>query len=257
MMFTSLASGNTQGISFMLLHGFAGHPLDWEPTFAASPRPALAAALYGHAGNAVPPPATYWETVDLLARHIASFVAPPQHLCGYSMGARLSLGLLLRYPHMWSAATLVGVHPGLRTQVDRHRRARSDASWQALLRQQDLPSFFAAWEAQPLFATQRQAGRSTQMRRAAQKARRLQHEAHLLARVHASLSLATMPELWSLLPHVHVPVHVITGQQDNKFTQIAHQMQSHLPRGTHTVLAHCGHNPLIDAPEALARAIFS
>ena len=50
------------------------------------------------------------------------------HLVGYSMGARLALGILAEHPELWEdgtirGATLIGVNPGLEPE---DRAARKD-----------------------------------------------------------------------------------------------------------------------------------
>src|SRR4029079_605049 len=90
-----------------LLHGFAGDPAVWDEVVAAwaSPERPLAVALPGHGPTPVLP--TWDENLDAIARAIAGC----EVVIGYSLGARVALGLVAsgRCAH----GVLIGVNPGI------------------------------------------------------------------------------------------------------------------------------------------------
>ncbi|RLB41429.1 MAG: hypothetical protein DRH23_17845, partial [Deltaproteobacteria bacterium] len=76
-----------------LTPSLAGHGLDWQSRAVQS----------------------FDDEVARLAA-LASSLQSPRLLCGYSLGARLALGLLVRQPCLFDAALLIGLHPGLPDQ---------------------------------------------------------------------------------------------------------------------------------------------
>ena len=88
-----------------MLHGFTGS----QASFArlAVPGLALVPTLGGHLSEAAS--ADFWGEVERLA----AFAPGATELFGYSLGSRLALGLLARYPERFERAVLVSAHPGL------------------------------------------------------------------------------------------------------------------------------------------------
>ncbi len=226
-------------MTLVLLHGFAGSPASWDDVVALLPpsldilRPTLA----GHDGT--PPPAS-WE--DEVAR-LAALVPDGAHLCGYSLGARLALGILARHPHRSRRATLASAHPGLLAPADRAARADDDERWARRLEAGGLAHFSAAWDAHPLFAGLPAAAR------AARTAGRARHDARSLAASMRALSLARMP---AHPPDASdTPLTLLVGAHDTKFRALA----ARLPHATVEVVAHAGHDLLHENPAAVAAAI--
>src|SRR5579883_2782289 len=102
-----------------LLHGFAGDVHAWDDVLAAWPGPGgdelVAIALPGHGGGDVAP--GWSANLDTVAAAVAD--AGAVAVVGYSLGARLGLGLLAT--GRASRAVLIGVNPGL---ADPDRAAR-------------------------------------------------------------------------------------------------------------------------------------
>lgn len=267
--------------SLVLLHGFTGAPESWKPVrrtleddAAAARRgpvphgksfgpPVFAPALLGHDGT--PGPAgvdSFEDEVDRLAAAIRTRArrrtprgrgfALPVHLAGYSMGARVGLGLLVRHPELFASATLIGVNPGLGDPAEREARAERDEEWARLLEREGLGSFVAAWEALPLFSTQDHLpGRM--LRR--QHEIRLAHDPHGLARALRVIGLAAMPDLAPRLGGLEVPVHIVVGERDAKFRALAGPMAERLPRARITIVPGAGHNVLLEDPTSTAALI--
>lgn len=213
------------------LHGFLGDPTVWD---GIAPPGSIVPALPGHGA----PVAPTWD--DNLAV-VAAAIGPCDAIIGYSLGARVALGLVAggHAPR----AVLISVNPGL-PDAERAARRASDAAWARRLREQGLAAFLDAWEAQPLFATQ---ARAPAARRAARRARRLALDPAQLARGLEVLGLAAMPDYRGA---IDARFALIAGDDDAKFVAIARA----LPAPLELVLA-CGHDPTLEQPAALARAI--
>lgn len=215
------------------LHGFAGDPAAWDDVVARVPGAAI--ALPGHG---VPVEPTWEANLAAIARAIGEI----DLVVGYSLGARVALGLVASGSA--PRAVLVSVNPGI-TDAERPARRTSDAAWAHLLRTRGTAAFVAAWEAQPLFASQR---RVPPDRIAARRARRLALDPEELARSLDVMGLAAMPDYRAAVTADRV--HLVAGAEDAKFLAIARTLPAPL-----TVIADCGHDATLEQPAALADVI--
>ena len=216
----------------MLLHGFAGDPASWDDVAIAGDR----IALPGHLGGG-PALASWAENLAAIAARIGRCDA----VIGYSLGARVALGLIAG-GHV-PRGVLISVNPGI-ADAERPARRASDAAWAELARSRGIAAFIEAWEAQPLFATQE---RARPERLAARRARRLALDPAELARSLAAMGLAEMPDHRG---DVDDRCALIAGADDAKFVAIARALPAPLE-----LVAGSGHDPLLEQPEALAQAI--
>ena len=233
------------GPPLVLLHGFLGAPSAWDAVLAALPRhgPTWCPWLPGH--GPVPPGPGSW---DEAARALADTLPPGAVLAGYSLGARLALAATLRCPGRARATLLVGGHVGPANDVERAERAALDAERAASLRRGDLGAFVAAWEALPLFATQRALPAALQAR---QRAVRLAHDSHALAWSFEIAGLARMPDLRAGVAAARQPLCFLTGALDTRFCALAASLVRP-PWVTHRRVPAAGHNLLLEAPAAVA-----
>ena len=225
------------------LHGFAGDPAAWEATLAALPHhDARAIALPGHGGG--PVPATWDESLAA----IAGAIGEVDLVVGYSLGARVALGLAAtgRAPR----AILISVNPGI-DDAERAARRASDAAWARLLRERGIAAFADAWEAQPLFATQ---ARTPPERLAARRARRRALDPEPLARSLEVMGLAEMPDYRGAVAGARISL--IAGADDPRYVAIARRLLAPLaPLAPLGLIAGSGHDPTLEQPARLAGAL--
>jgi 2-succinyl-6-hydroxy-2,4-cyclohexadiene-1-carboxylate synthase len=236
----------------LLLHGFTGAPASWDGVRAQLPDrfDAFCPALAGHAGQRFDGITSF---DDELARLLALLGTERRwELAGYSLGARLGLGLLARAPERFRRATLIGVHPGLDDEADRAERRSADARWARVLREQGLGAFVERWTAQPLFASQ---GRLPAELLAEQRARRSAQDAEGLALALERFGLGAMPSYWQGLPALRTPLTLAAGELDVKFVDLARRAARELPQGRLLLAPGAGHNLLLERPELVAQAI--
>jgi 2-succinyl-6-hydroxy-2,4-cyclohexadiene-1-carboxylate synthase len=240
-----------QSPSTLLLHGFTGTGADWA-AIGATPR-ALAWDLPGH-GGAADPSARGPDAFDAEVRRLLTVLPPSiERLVGYSLGGRIALSMLRLAPTRFRAVTVISAHPGLVDAAERTRRRDVDARWIALLRAAGIRAFVEAWETQGLFAGQQT--RVAPPRLAAQRARRLAQRPEGLARSLECLGLGRMPPAREALAGFSGELQWIVGAEDTKFRALADQVRQWRPATRIAVLADCGHNPLLEQPEALAAAL--
>ncbi len=248
----------------VLLHGFTGGPASWNVVRAHLPGDldVHCPALLGHA-----PPvhaddehpgepraiSGFDEEVDRIARLVRDWAAGESvHVVGYSLGGRVALGLLIRHPGLATSATLIGAHPGLERAGERTIRKTQDERRARQLRSDGLQPFLADWERLPLFASQSELPADVLE---TQRALRASHDPRGLARSLRVLGLGSMPERWSVLSHIGVPVELIVGARDARFLSLARRMEEKLSRGRLVVVDGAGHNVPLERPVVVARHI--
>jgi 2-succinyl-6-hydroxy-2,4-cyclohexadiene-1-carboxylate synthase len=233
----------------VLLHGFLGAPSAWDAVLAALPRhgPVWCPWLPGHGPWRAALPTSWDEAVRLFAASLPEGAV----LAGYSLGARLALAAALGRPARTRATLLVGGHVGPVDDAERAERAALDAQRAADLRQRDLAAFVAAWEALPLFATQRALPPELQAR---QRAVRLAHDGQALTWAFEVAGLAQMPDLRAAVAAARQPLHFLTGALDTRFAALAATL-ARPPWVTQASVPAAGHNLLLEAPSAVAASL--
>jgi 2-succinyl-6-hydroxy-2,4-cyclohexadiene-1-carboxylate synthase len=220
-------------VTRVLLHGFLGDPSVWDGIATPKDR---ALTLPGHGRGGVYPS---WEkNVDLVAQKLAG----AETAVGYSMGARVALGLLAR--GQIKRAILISGNPGL-PRSERPARLYSDIGWSKRFMNEPLADVIDAWEAQPLFASQ---SRVAPERLAARRERRLAHDGKQLAKAMAMMSIGQMPDYRDVITGDNVVC--IVGADDEKYVAIAQSLP-----GKTIVIPDAGHDVLLEAPDALRDAL--
>lgn len=225
-----------------LIHGFTGDPANWDEVMDhwQLPGEPRAISLPGHGMGG--PVLDGWDA-NLAA--IAETCAGCDCVVGYSLGARVSLGLVAS--GRIAFGVLIGVNPGI-ADAERADRREFDATWARMLREEGLDAFIAKWEKQPLFRTQ---GKVDEPHRAERHARRKRLDAEQLAQSLEQMGLGAMPDYWSAVPAHRDRIALITGADDAKYTAIANG----LPAKHLEVIPDSGHDPTLEQPELLAFAI--
>lgn len=259
----------------LLLHGFMGAPSTWDRVVCAldgdfdvyrpwlgghGPRDALWDACrdepkVAEANQSASDEARfsgYWSEVDRLAAHAHNAGFHQGLIAGYSLGARLALGLCIRYPQRFTHALFISGQPGLTSDHERALRLSQDARWIELLQNAPLESVVERWQAQPLFETQ--LGLPDALL-SEQRAVRLQHTRGGLARSLRLTGLGAMPNLRPVLPTCPEGSSVVVGELDQKFVTLGTELAELLPNANLHIVPGRGHNLPLESPQSLARLI--
>ncbi len=235
------------------LHGFLGAPAAWREVAARLGDTAPdAPMLPGHGPAPWTPAGDFTAIIDAVASRVLP--AEPVTLVGYSLGARVALSIAMRHPARVARLVLVGVAYGLDEARDREARARSDGSLADAIERDGVERFVDAWESVPLFDSQRSLPND---RLAAQRAWRTLHTARGLAWSLRTLGLGQQPAYRTAFSRSALPVTLITGALDEKFTAIAREMVRLRTNVRHAVIEGVGHNAVIEAPDRAADVIAS
>jgi 2-succinyl-6-hydroxy-2,4-cyclohexadiene-1-carboxylate synthase len=234
----------------VLIHGFTGSPRSFDALarrlHARQPGlPLYAPALLGHGADADSGICCFEGEVHRIARNIRARALGGAYLCGYSLGARVALGLLTHHPYLFAGATLIGVHPGLGSAAERAARVGADERWCQLLEKRGVEAFLAAWRDQPLFASQRALpeGVADEQRRI-----RSAQSAAGLSRALRVLGLGQMPDYRGTLRGSRLEIRLVAGSLDTKFAALAAGNALGSPRVRLDLVPGIGHNVLIEAP---------
>lgn len=239
---------------WMLLHGFSGSPRSWDAVLAACEldQDPLRPALLGHGPDWRNAAARSFDEEIARLASMALSLESPRCVCGYSMGARVALGMLVRRPGLFDAAVLIGVHPGLADEEARSKRREVDAGRARLLRADGVSAFVAAWEGLPLFESQLGLPKDALD---AQREIRLGHDAEGLARALEVLGLAEMSDYRDALARTEARVLLMAGARDSKFSALALDLSGGHPFIESALVAGAGHNVVLEAPGAVAAAL--
>ncbi len=182
----------------------------------------------------------------------ASFVATAAALaerggrgawCGYSMGGRLALRLALDRPDLVTALVLVSATPGIDDAVERDARVAADDELAASIERDGTTPFLDRWLAQPMFVNVAHDAPGV--------AERTTWTAAQLAATLRTLGTGTMNPMWARLHELTMPVLIVTGDLDEKFTAIGDAMARQIAGARRGRLA-CGHAVPLERPSELA-----
>ncbi len=247
----TMAEGGANAV--VLLHGFACLPRMWRPLLGLLPQWAERARcplLPGH-GKAPRLPRE-GDFMALAAQQRAAMVAPRYVLVGYSLGGRLALAMALCEPRRCAALVLISAGLGLADDGARAQRRRWDAQQADNIERLGLASFMHDWHRLPLFDSQRRLPAATLEE---QHKQRLSHTPAGLAWAMRNLGLGNMPPLGARLAQLKMPLTMVTGSEDERYTAMAAQAAWDKPRIDHVTVAGAGHNVVLEAPQALATVL--
>jgi 2-succinyl-6-hydroxy-2,4-cyclohexadiene-1-carboxylate synthase len=243
----------------VFLHGFLGRGSDFtEIAQILSDRySSLLIDLPGHGGSLLPDDESYTmaTTAGLIIDRINQLQLPPAYLYGYSMGGRLALYLAIHYPTYFRHTILASASPGCRTEPERQQRQQADLILADRLAQTTIGNFFDFlnyWYAQPLFQSLQRHPNFANLYNP-----RLQNNSQFLAKSLRGMGTGFQPSLWAALPTHNRPLHLLTGELDQKFTAIQTAMRAIAPQLTGSVIQQTGHNIHWENPGAVIREIAS
>ncbi len=232
----------------VLLHGFTGSQASWTAVRAAfrSTRRVIAMDLPGHGGTVIRDGGFGWglaATADLVAETLGVLRVGAADVLGYSMGGRVALQLALAHPARVSRLVLESASAGLATAAARARRRTADAALAAALERDGLEAFVRRWEALPLF---RSLASQPERVRDALRRQRLACDPAGLAASLRGMGLGSQPWLGRRLGALPMPVLLVTGEHDRKFTRIATRLRVRFVHAAHEIVAGAGHLPHLE-----------
>jgi 2-succinyl-6-hydroxy-2,4-cyclohexadiene-1-carboxylate synthase len=235
------------GDAILLLHGFSNTHRAWRRLLDAGVSDAvevLAPDLRGHGeAGAVRPVDLDGVLGDLDALAPARFT-----LLGYSQGGRIALHAALdpRLAPRISRLVLIGASPGIADPGERSARRAADEALAAQVTGETIEAFATRWARTPVLA-----GLAPDLAAEAH-ADRLHNTPAGLAAALRGLGTGALPSLWGRLAELSLPVTLVAGERDTKFTALAREMASHMARADVVIVPGAGHQVHLEAPAAVA-----
>jgi 2-succinyl-6-hydroxy-2,4-cyclohexadiene-1-carboxylate synthase len=227
-----------------LLHGFTQTAACWGP-FAdelAATHSLVAIDLPGHGGSGEVR-ADLSQTTELIASSIDQSI-----VIGYSLGGRVALHLALRHPELVERLVIIGATGGLDSEEERKQRRAADELLADHLEDIGVDAFLDEWLSQPMFSSL-----------SAEQSFRELRATNSAAGLASSLRLSgtgTQESLWDRLGELTMPVLIIAGANDEKFTHLGHRLVESI--GTNASIAlidNAGHSAQLENPAGTAAAI--
>lgn len=232
------------GIPVVFVHGFSQTRTSWRPLLVhLEGRALILPDLPGH-GAAGHDEANLAESATWLAQTGGRAV-----YVGYSMGGRVALRLALDHPGVVAGLVLIGATAGIDDHEARMQRRRSDEALAERIERDGTRRFLESWLAQPLFASLTVGPDELERRRA-------NRPAGLAASLRCAGTGTMDPPWWDELARISCPTLVVSGEHDQKFTEIAHRLTDAIgPSARRSVVADAGHAAHLERPAAVGARI--
>ena len=167
---------------------------------------------------------------------------------GYSMGARYCLHLAVSNPELVDALVLVGGTAGIEDPTERAARAEADERLAAEIEAHGVDAFLEAWMRNPLFA-------GLTPERAMLDVRR-RNTVKGLAMSLRQAGTGVQHPLWGKLHRLAMPVLVVAGERDDKFTELGRRMATLIGSNAQfATVPNAGHAAHLEQPEAFLSVV--
>lgn len=239
--------------TWLFFHGFMGSFADYEQVQPVGTRICL--DLLGFGGQTPIMSAERFNATNQVLDIVAildTLGVEKVNLVGYSMGARLALAFANQFPERLQRLFLESGTAGIADQTDREARVASDEQKADRIEREGMDAFVADWEKLPLFASQQNASAEQQ---AFMHKQRVNQTATNVANSLRVFGTGAMPNYWSELANLQVPVVLITGLDDKKFTDINMRMADLLPAADHIEVVSAGHNVHFEQPTTVTNIL--
>ena len=241
------------GEPLLLLHGFTGAASTWRDLASSwDGWRRIAVDLIGHGESDAPSD----ERRYTMERCVADLGALLDELrieratvLGYSMGGRVALQLAAAAPERVAALVLEGASSGIDDVAERAARAASDRALADDVERDGIEAFVDRWERVPIFATQ---SRLPDDVRARQRHQRLANRTIGLANSLRGMGAGAQSSLWPRLHELTMPVLLIAGEDDAKYSEMARAMASRMPAASTCIVPGAGHAVHLERPDAFS-----
>jgi 2-succinyl-6-hydroxy-2,4-cyclohexadiene-1-carboxylate synthase len=216
-----------------------GHPSDWDEVRTALPE-------YDTTAIAIQPAADWQATV----KQLADSISPSSIIVGYSMGARLALGVALEAAECCCGLIFVSGNPGIESEQDREQRWLVDQQVAERLETQPLGTFLNDWYQASVFA-----GMPDEVR-LAEINRKLSQSSSDWPSILRTNSVSKQPNYWPRLKELAMPTLVVAGEQDEKYRNISLRFDEETSANIESsIVPDCGHIVHREQPEAFVEIV--
>lgn len=245
-------------ICFVFVHGFASDAGEWkEICYSVAPEySCYALSLPGclrsdYPKEFTPDAASLGLLLEAFVNHIPYKKVV---LCGYSMGARICLYTVINCNPKISGLILESGTPGIRNHDERLKRSEDDSAFADKIARLSGEEFEKHWKSREIFSSQSKLlpDSAEQLR-----LRRRRSRPAFLAEYLRHFGTGVMPVMWNDLNRISVPVLLISGEQDQKFSRMANEMNTLIPLSEHQIIPGAGHNTHLEKPADFVNLLLS
>jgi 2-succinyl-6-hydroxy-2,4-cyclohexadiene-1-carboxylate synthase len=237
------------GPEAIALHGFSLTGEQFAPAAERLGRTILAPDLPGHGLSKGQP--TDVDGVLASIEMLLESPLPPRPLIGYSQGARLALLTAVEDPSEISCLVLISGTAGIRDLPTRRNRASDDSDLADRIEVIGLDPFIDTWTTVGITSLDH----LSEQYRSWDRSIRRENSAAGLASALRGYGQGVQPSVWDEIGNLTLPVLLIAGSGDKRYTSINVEMAASIPNATLTIIDDAGHNPLADQPETTYEVI--
>ena len=247
------------GPPVVLLHGFTGSNKTYRDIVYTIDRQftTFSVDLIGHASSASPLSVERYRmrrAVDDLAAVLKAQGFEKAVWVGYSLGGRVVLNVAIHRPDVVSGLVLESASPGLATEAERAERVAADEALAQRLERDGVEKFIDYWESIPLWDSQKANLNDTQ--KEMQRRTRLEQPRMGLANSLRGMGTGAQDWLGDRLGELRVPVLLVAGRLDTKFSGWAKEMAKHIPEATLRIIENAGHNVHLEQRDEFDQVVF-
>ena len=242
--------------TILAFHGFGGSGQDFEPVAKVLDHLGLnwiAPRLSAFAPRHSPDEESYLlreEFLRLIHQIIEDYGVKRPIVMGYSMGGRIALQYALCHQESVRGLILVGVTPGIRDSSLMLERKHLEDEWIQMIESDGVSAFQDYWQTLPVVASQ------VRIPEEVKEAIRNRRRAALPRELIFSLQLfgqGVFPALWDNISQLAIPALLVAGADDEKYLELAHEMQKEMKHGTAEAIPNAGHTAHLENTPAFAK----
>jgi 2-succinyl-6-hydroxy-2,4-cyclohexadiene-1-carboxylate synthase len=252
-----LSTFDNQKSTILFLHGFTGKSIDWKDVAELIDERfnKIAIDLAGHGKSSSLADIQYYKIeslIDQIESVLNQLNLKKIILLGYSMGGRVALCFTIEKSEYIKALILESTTAGIKSEKERIERKNSDDELATYLEKNNVETFIDKWLDKEIFGTIR--------RFSNEKIKIIKQEKMKNTRIGLANSLrgfgtGNMNYLGESLGKLKVPVLLLSGQLDSKFTRLNAGMQKLIATSKHIVVSNAGHNIHLEEQKKFVKAV--
>ena len=243
-----LTAGNPSHPPMIFFHGFMGTGRDWSEIINhfSGQYFCIAPDLPGHGKTFLDlqQQALAWKDLGAIFYTLIGSLTKEKIIgAGYSMGGRVVLYMAVTFPSLFKALIIESASPGLKTAREKKVRIFHDQSIASKLENTDFNEFLENWYRQPLFLSLYEHPAYANML----KQRKKENPKQLAAALRL-LNSGVQPSLWKELKNIKIPLLLLSGEADLKYSALLSEMQQRCPNADLHIVGQTGHNIHFENP---------
>jgi 2-succinyl-6-hydroxy-2,4-cyclohexadiene-1-carboxylate synthase len=241
----------------LLLHGFTGSSKDWiEVEKYIDSRFNIATLDFiGHGESNSPDDESFYSTesiieqIDMAINNISN---EKIILAGYSMGGRAALTYAIHHQEKLSALILESATPGITSKNLREERIQADEKLAKFVLGNSIEKFIDYWMNIDLFESQKSLPKD---KLKLIRENKLKNNTTGLANSLKGFGTGKMPALFDKLNNIKIKTLLISGELDEKFSNINSHMSRLIQSSGLIVIKGAGHNTHLEKQQEFVKAV--